>query len=331
MPVAPKNRLAPISEKVWLGFSRLPEASFAQSPPVNLEKYAKDFGIQHIRFRPLISDAGLAKRGDGFEIVVNTEAPGVSSPPETTSTIGDGTWSKFHGSLRFTVAHEIAHAAFIHAAKEGGGDKLLETHRSDVEEACKILARLMLLPRQMLNREIGERLLDLEHVNDLITAFRVSPEVFLRRLHLSDWSPEPGKLDGFIAFVQEKENRLCFKAAYVVGRYATDRFHRAVQRVSTSASRKKYTYPDLSRVYQQSMWALEGMAVNDVKLDRRKDIESVLRDSGAGQVDVETGWSDGEIIPCNLAFHRIHKNPLGILLSVKVTGPVQKPGQGTFF
>lgn len=328
---APRDRLAPISEKVWLRFSRQPETPSTQSLPVGLEGYAKDCAIHHVRFKQLISDAGLAKRADGFEIIVNTEAPGVSSPPEATASIGDGTWSKFQGSLRFTVAHEIAHAAFIHLAKDDGGDELLEAHRSDVEEACKILARLMLLPRDLLNREIGERLFDLEHIGSLIKTFRVSPEVFLRRLHLSDWNAQPEKLDGFIAFVQQTESRLTFKAVYVVGRYSIDRFQRAVQRVSPPASRKKYAYPNLSRVYRQTTWASEGMAVNDVKLDRTKDIESVILGNEAGQIDIETGWGDGQVIPCKLTFHRLHNKPLGSLLSVRVTGPVQKPGQGTFF
>jgi hypothetical protein len=331
MPVAPKNRLAPISEKVWHSLTKLSESFSTQSPPINLEEYAKDSGIQHVRFRQLISDAGLAKRGDKFEIIINTEAPGVSSPPETTASLGDGTWSKFQGSLRFTVAHEIAHAAFIHTAKVNDEGNLLEKHRADVEEACKILARLMLLPRRMLDQQIGKRLLDLNYLDELITAFRVSPEVFLRRLHLSDWNQEQGKLDGFVAFIQEKEGRLYFKAAHVFGRYATDRFHRALERVNPAASRKKYDYPNLSRVYRQVKWALEGFTVNDAKLDRKRDIESILRGEKENHLDIEVGWGEGEVIPCNLTFRRIHQKPLGILLSMKIAGPVQKPGQRTFF
>src|SRR5712691_12314738 len=122
---------------------------YDQSPPVDLEEYAKSIGIQHIRFKPLISDAGLAQRGEDLEIVLNTEAPGVTLPAESTASLGDGTWGKFERSLRFTIAHEIAHGVFIRIAKKTDEGDVLEKHRPDVEEACKILARLMLLPQRM--------------------------------------------------------------------------------------------------------------------------------------------------------------------------------------
>jgi hypothetical protein len=76
---------------------------------------------------------------------------------------------------------------------------------------------------------------------------------------------------------------------------------------------------------------LEGVSVNDAKLDRKRDIESLIRGEEKNQIDVETGWGEGEVIPCNLAFRRIHKDPLAFLLSVRVAGPVQKPGQRTLF
>ncbi len=331
MTSARKNKLAPISEKVWDGLVRLSESLPTQSPPVDLEGFAKDVGIQHVRFKPLISDAGLAKSGESLEIIVNTEAPGVTLPAGTTASVGDGTWGKFQRSLRFTVAHEIAHAVFIRTAKQHDEDGLLEQHRPDVEEACKILARLMLLPRRLLGRELGERLLDLDHVKELMAAFRVSPEVFLRRFHLSDWNRKEGKLDGFIAFAQERESRLRIKAAHVFGRHATDRFHRALQRAKQAAPRRKFEYPGLSGTYRQVAWALEDMAINDVKLDGKRDIEAILRDSDADQLDLEVGWGDAEVIPCNLAFRRIHREPLGFLVRVQVVGPIQKPGQKSLF
>ena len=85
MPVAQKDGFMLISKKVWLDLAKQSES---QVPPISLEEYAKNCGVEHVRFRQLISDAGLARRGDGFEIVVNTEAPGVSSLPETAATVG---------------------------------------------------------------------------------------------------------------------------------------------------------------------------------------------------------------------------------------------------
>lgn len=189
----------------------------------------------------------------------------------------------------------------------------------------------MLLPHRLLSREIGERLLNLDHIRERIVAFQVSPEVFIRRFHLSDWKRKEGTLDGFVAFAQEKEDRLRIKAAHVFGRYASDRFDRALHRVKQGSPRKKYQYPGLSSTYRQVSWAIEGMAINDVKLDTKRDLESILRSCEADQLDLEVGWGDQEIIPCNLAFHRIHQKPLGFLLRVQVLGPVQKRGQKTLF
>jgi|ERR1039458_9965338 hypothetical protein len=326
-----KNRLAPISEEVWGDVVKQAESFSSQFPPVNLEEYAKAIGIQHIRYRPLISDAGLARNGDTLEVIINTDAPGVTLPAETTASVGDGTWTKFQSSLRFTVAHEIAHAFFMRAAERAKDDGLLEKHRSDVEEACKNLARLMLLPRQILIRELGEGLLDLDHVSGLIAAFRVSPEVFLRRFHLSDMNRKHGKLDGFIAFIQEREGRLYIKAGYVFGRHASDRFERALQRSKRGTPQRKFEYLGLSDSYRRTRWSFEGMAVNDLKLDKNKDIESFLRSVETSQLDLDVEWGNGEVIPCNLAFRRIHQQPLGFLVRVRVLGPVQKPGQRTLF
>jgi len=327
-----KNKLVPISEEVWRDLVKLSESFSSKSPPIDLEEYANDVGIQHVRFKPLISDAGLAKKVDRYEVIVNTEAPGVTQPAETTASVGDGTWSKFQPSLRFTVAHEIAHAFFLRATERAKEGDLLERNRPDVEEACKNLARLMLLPRRVLIREMAEGLVEVDHLYKLIAAFHVSPEVFLRRFHLSDMNRQDAKLDGFVAFIKEEKNgRLHIKAAHVFGTHASDRFHRALQRANPSSKRKKVKFLGLSDSYRQTTWALEGMAVNDVKLDKNKDIESVLRSAESDQFDLDVGWGDGEVIPCNLAFRRIHRQPLGFLVRVQVLGPVQKPGQKTFF
>lgn len=321
-----KNKLIPISEKVWRDLENKSESLSNQSLPVNLEEYVNDIGIKYVRFRPLISDAGLARNSDNLEVIVNTEHPGVKLSAETTASVEDGSWHKFQPSLRFTVAHEIAHGVFMRAAEKVKEGDLLKDNRPDVEEACKNLARLMLLPRRMLIREMGERLLDVEHLSKLVAAFHVSPEVFLRRFHLSDLNRQHSKLDGFLAFVKEEnDGRLYIKACHVFGTYASDRFHRALPK------KKKYKYLGLSNSYHQTTWALEGMAVNAVKLDKKIDIESVLRSTESKQFDLDVEWGDGGFIPCNLAFRRIHQKPLGFLLRVQVMGPVQKPGQRTFF
>src|SRR5258706_11458050 len=117
LKTARKNKLVPISEEVWGDLVKLSEAFPSKSPPVDLEGYANDVGIEHVRFKPLISDAGLARNGDDLEVIINSESPG-ALPTGTTASVGDGTWQKFRPSHRFTVAHEIAHAVFMRAVEK---------------------------------------------------------------------------------------------------------------------------------------------------------------------------------------------------------------------
>src|SRR5438034_1086182 len=138
-----REEFTEVSAEAWKGANKL-AGSLADAPPAKLDVYAKELGIRHVRVKPLISDAGLARGSGELEIVVNTEAPGINLPAGFSALVDDGTWDKFQPSLRFTVAHEIAHAVFLRAAERGTGADLLEGERKDVERACNRLARLLL-------------------------------------------------------------------------------------------------------------------------------------------------------------------------------------------
>lgn len=323
-------KITRVSQEAWKLVQKQSASVAEWPPPVPLGNCAKEFGIRCIRFEPIISAAGLAKSGEDLEIIVNTEAVEDTYPPGTTLAIDDVKWAVFAPSLRFTIAHEIAHAAFFRTTGWDKESDLAQKNRRHIERACNILARTFLMPRKMLLQGTGNRLFDVAHVESLLSAFRVSPEVFIRRLHLSDVKSCYTELDGFLAFAQEREGRVRIKACHVVGTHAKGRFHQALgQRKGESQQLREPS--GLSVEYLESKWAMEGWAINDLKLNGDMDLESFLRDNENGRLIFEVGWAAGDVIPCDLTFRRIHHSRLGSLLRVQVTGPVQKPGQKSLF
>lgn len=323
-------KITRVSQEAWKAVQRQGESAADSPPPVSLGECAKVFGIRCIRFEPIISGAGIAKSGENLEIIVNTEATEDTYPAGTTFSVDDANWPDFTPSLRFTIAHEIAHAAFLGTAEWDKGNDVAQKNREAIENGCSILARNFLLPRRMLIRELTTRLFDVDHVSSLLSVFRVSPEVFIRRLHLSDMKSQYGDLDGFLAFAQEKHGALRIRVCHVLGTHATGRFHDALKRARRERE-QPVQYRSLSVEYTQAKWALEGCAFNDPRLGLHGDIESLLRNNESGRLDLEVGWAARDVIPCDLAFRRIHHQPLGLLVRVQVTGPVRKLGQTTLF
>jgi hypothetical protein len=308
-----------LAQKVVTDFSNVP-------PPVPLAKLAKAWRIRGVRFEPLWSVAGLAKAGDDFEIVVNKEAFVLGDEVGSHIEVGDGKWSHFLPPLRFTLAHEIAHMIFLHVAGGDSRSDLFHKNGRAVENACNILARVFLMPKQMLVPQIQDDLLHVDRVRELLDAFRVSPEVFVRRMHLSDMYGAFGNLDGLLALVEERDRVFHVTACHIVGYHALDRFNRALK---GDKKRKKGAHQSLSKGFSQTEWELEGQPL--VKLQLGDDIESFLRSAASGQKKFEVLWHPDEkdIIPCDFAFHRISgKTPL-FLVGIKITGSKQKVAQKT--
>ncbi len=201
------TEIARVSDEAWQTAQKMTTPLSQESPPVPLGELAEHAGIRRVRFEPLISDAGLARKGSDFEVVVNGDAFDGAPSAGTILEVGDPKWAEFTVPLRRTIAYEIAHLLFLNAAQKDQYSDLFRKNERAVENGCNILARVFLLPRQMLLREVGERLFDVDHVKNLTAASRVSPEVFIRRLHLSDMRTD-WKLDGFIAYVREQEGVL---------------------------------------------------------------------------------------------------------------------------
>lgn len=325
------TEIARVSEVAWQTAQKMTAALSQLSPPVPLGKLAEQVEIRCVRFAPLIGDAGLARNGSDFEIVVNADAFVGAPSAGTILEVGDRKWAEFPSALRRTIAHEIAHLLFLNAAGKKQDSDLFRKNEEAVENGCNILARVFLLPRNMLPHELGERLLEVDYVNSLLTTFRVSPEVFVRRLHLSDMRLDC-KLDGFFAYVQEQEGILRIIACHVVGANSLDRFNSAL-----SKGKSPQEYLSLSDNYKQVRWVMERvidrkhMPLVDVGLGRNfnasMDIESKLRATERAELDLEVGWGGGDVKPCKLAFVRRHDAPLNLLMSVQVVGSTKKRGQ----
>lgn len=314
-----------LSEQVWITVRDMYAPTEHFSPPPPLGQLAKRFGVRRIRFEPLWSSAGLTRVEDGFEIVINTESPGVTQKETDVLETDSETAFELHPSLRFTIAHEVAHVLFLKAAGGRRGDVFVR-HADAVENACNIVARILLLPKQLLLTEIKGRLLDLERMRSLIGAFRVSPEVFIRRMHLSDLRGEIKDQDGLILLAAEKDGLIVVEACHALGPRALDRFEGAL-RVGSDKPPITTAHASLSRSYRQTKFKLEKRPLRD--LDLGIDVDTLLRAGKSGAKLLNVLWRpDGrEVLPCNLVYHCLRDEPLTFLIAIKVIDELRLVGQ----
>jgi len=267
--------------------------------PVPLHEFAKSRNIQRLRFEPLLSTAGLAKSQDGFEIYLNTEGPGVDQKAGTVLDAGDDNWSGLATPSRFSVAHEIAHLIFKETAEEGSQSDFFRENADKLEVACNEIARMLLIPKQLLIREVGDRLFDASHLGRLLTTFRVSAEVIVRRFRLADLKSVFGNVSGLIALAREDEKAIRIVDSHSFGHLALERFGSALGR---------------------SGGRLEGCAIQDLRL--HSDVDRWLRQEEKGSQEIRVPWRTDapERLPCELSFHRICRVPLVLLIGVKIAG-----------
>lgn len=141
-----RSAIARVSEEAWRFTEKLCALSANTPPPAPLEEFAKELGIRCVRFKPLLSDGALAKEGKDLEIVLNTEAPGAAWPAGTVLPVDDGKWGALNPPLRFSVAHEIAHAVFLKVAGYDSRLDLFQKNERAVENACNILLGFSFCP-----------------------------------------------------------------------------------------------------------------------------------------------------------------------------------------
>jgi hypothetical protein len=315
----PKSEIAAISEEAWRATAKLAKSAGKYPPPVALDTIAQDLSIECIRFAPIVSDAGLAKVSEGFQIVINTEASSVSYPSGTRLLTNAGQWSRLPATLRFTVAHEIAHVIFLRAANSDQKRDLFQKNERAVEHCCSILARMLLLPSELLVRELAGGLFDPRVIADVCARCQVSPEVFIRRFHISDMGDQYRDANGFVAFVREAHAEASIKACHIFGVLARDRFHRALEK-DGQAAKPRTKHRSLSDSYAQPKWAMEGRLLSDLQLSQQFELS--LGNGFSGPIGFDADWGSGKVIPCSFSACRTNE-PSGVLLCVKVLGPVQ--------
>lgn len=113
---AKKTQIETLSEKAWAEVQRLAAMAGETPPPVSLRRVAKELGVRRIEFAPLWSNAGLRKVRDGYEIVLNTESPGVNENPGEQLVMDSEAPTDVQPPVRFTIAHELAHMVSLKIA-----------------------------------------------------------------------------------------------------------------------------------------------------------------------------------------------------------------------
>jgi hypothetical protein len=227
-----RSKFDDLSDRAWRTVGDLAKSAGDKALPVSLDEMASSFGIRYVRFEQLLSTAKLVKIETGFFILMNTEAPGATELPGTILEVESGKLSHLAPALRFTIAHEIAHAVFLQAGWDWNRDQF-SRHDLALESTCSEIARVLLLPPSRLAREWDSRLFDVGHIETLLKRFRVSAHAFILRLKLPDIRGVFDGTDGMLAFAREEENHIRIVAYHTWGPLATGRFRRIPESAST--------------------------------------------------------------------------------------------------
>ncbi len=294
-------------------------------PPVSLRRVAKELGVRRIEFAPLWSNAGLRKVRDGYEIVLNTESPGVNENPGEQLVMDSEAPTDVQPPVRFTIAHELAHMVSLKIAGDTKRDVFVKNAEA-VENACNILARILLMPPKAVLKATAGHRLELENLRGLVSAFGVSAEVFIRRLHLSDLQGCFAGTDGLLALVEMKDGAFSVEACHIFGlANALARFDEALPARGEHGQQHR----SLSPRYRNSAWKLEGRRLAELQLGI--DIDSLLTERKSGTVHLEVQWrtKQNPTLPCQLSFLRQRDEPTTALVSITVSGPPRGPEQAS--
>lgn len=308
-----KSKFDVLREQVWRKVEEWSK-SVANGPlPAPIHELAKAWNIRRVRFEPLLSTAGLGQDEDGYVLFVNTEAPGATQSAGTVLEV-DGNWRNFGSPLRFTLAHEISHVIFFDTAEGAVKHDLFRRHAEALENACSQAARVLLMPGQRLVREIGDQLFDVDHLRTLLRVFRVSAEVFVRRLQLPDMRGVFGNVDGLVTFAREEQGVIKTVASQIWGPQAHARF-RLAQKPSDGN-------PDGRLLRLEDLQNPQGHALEDLHLGF--DIEACLRGDERISRQFSVPGAHNMTLPCELTACRIHSQPLGFLIGIRVIDPSER-------
>jgi hypothetical protein len=283
--------------------------------PVSLNDLARREQISTIRFKPILGTAGLLRTGGGFDIVINTEAPGADQPADFVLRV-DSDWNVLTPPLRFTVAHEIAQALFVRTSGGDPNKDFFLKNEQAIDHLCNDLASRFLMPEKQLIAAIGPALFDAEHLFNLTRKIGVSPEALARRLDASEFRRAFGEVEGLVSFVRKdlsdrirSSDQIRFVAGEIWGIRALSQFGIGPVVRPRDGTRK---FPS-------------GRSVGDLKLDL--SLEDRLQNEIVG-VQLRTvawrGSKPNNLLKCEARFCRTSRKPLCGLLTVQVIeGPTQ--------
>lgn len=264
----------------------------ARPLPVPLHELAKSRNITSIQFKPLISTAGLKKTSDGYVIVVNSLADGVTQPAGTELAPSDA-WAEFRPPLRFSIAHEVAHVLLYDCLDGQVDNGVFTRYWRDMEITCDYIAGALLLPKARLLQELKRRSFGIENVLTLLKDFRVSAEVFLRRLKDEDVRKHLNGFDEFLAIVRRVDGDSKVIAPFCRGARATSRFS-----VAEKAELSELCLPT--------------------------DIEESLRETRSFQQITKISWHSSQVIECEVKSRAVGMGRSALLLSIKFLGNPEK-------
>lgn len=215
MNIERKSKFGPLRAKATFEAERWAESVANLPLPVPIHELAKSRKIQRIEFEPILSTAGIVKRGDGYVIVVNTDARGISKTAGDFMDINAGTIRELPPPIRFTIAHEIAHAILFDVA----GSFKSRTLRAarGLESTCSIIASKLLMPASRVKREIGDALFDPNHIKKVVDAFGVSSQAFILRLQLDDLRSHFERFEGLLGLACSTEGGTKVVACEIFG------------------------------------------------------------------------------------------------------------------
>lgn len=296
-----KSKFDSLTEGAWHTAEEMIKAAAELGRDSSLSQLAKALNVRRVRFQPLLSTAGVTKNDDGFDMVINTEARCVM--PEMAGEFDTDRVERADilPPVRFTLAHELAHLVFLKVKGGSWDSDLFRRHERALEHACSRLARMILMPKDLLKRELGNDLFNTENLKRLLSIFRVSPEVLLLRLKLPDMEAACGNQSGLIALVAESSGSLLIELARTWGHTAQERFGNAIERAKSEQREPEQSADEVYSGAEEARLP-EGLPLSALGLP--VDIDSWLRSGDTGEKDLRVVWRSGEsaTLPCHVSF-----------------------------
>ncbi len=288
-----KDSLRTLMDLISEEATRLGAAAGDNRWPIPLSPVAREAGVAALIFEPLFSTAGLEDLGNSYVIWINADAQQADAFPTGKRIPLDGVaWVALKSHLRLIVAHEIAHALFINEARRQ--QRPPPAVDGELEMACYDIARLILLPTQLMMSILTGNIFQLDTIADAILTAQVSADVFLRRLKMSDMSSIAGNGSGVLALVRKTERGLSVIDNHAWGTQAVVRF---------GAHSKGATDEKKSQLL--TIWGItdKGGLWEEAKSEVELDI---------------TSGSSSVVLPCRICVRRLHNSPQTFLMSIHI-------------